>query len=116
MAAVTFASKLKSDGTLTIPKQAVEELGVQTGDYVKVSVESTHDACRTAVPARLAQAKFKMSHRTKEQIAEAQARAMEKHPPMRAVPPGKTLSDIVSGKWPGDETDEQIEDALRELS
>ena len=53
---------------------------------------------------------------TPEQIAEAQTRAMDAYKPIRTVPPGKTLADIVSGKWPGDETDAQIEAALRELS
>lgn len=32
------------------------------------------------------------------------------------VVPGKTLADVVCGQWPGDETDEQIEAALAELS
>lgn len=116
MAAVTFASKLKSDGNLTMPKHAVEELGIHPGDYVTVSVELTDDLGRLAVSAPLAKARYKMAHRTKEQIADAQARAMGLYSPIRAVPPGKTLADIVSGKWPGDENDEQIEDALRELS
>ncbi len=36
--------------------------------------------------------------------------------PGRPLPPGKTLEDMVWGKWPGDETDEQINAALEELS
>ena len=57
-----------------------------------------------------------MTHRTPEQIAEARARATAAYQPLRPVPSGKTLADIVSGKWPGDETDEQIQAALDELS
>lgn len=116
MATVTFASELNKDGTLTIPKQAVHNLGIQPGDSVMVRVEPTNGTDRQTPSTLLAQARFKMAHRTKEQIAEAQARAMDLYRPIRTVPPGKTLADIVSGKWPGDETDEQIEIALRELS
>ncbi len=32
------------------------------------------------------------------------------------LPPGETLESLVVGKWPGDETDEQIEVALADLS
>lgn len=37
-------------------------------------------------------------------------------PPPRPIPEGKTLSDMVEGTWPGDETDEQIREALERLS
>ena len=57
-----------------------------------------------------------MRNRTPEQIAEAQARAIAMYPPRRSPPPGKTLADVIVGKWPGDETDEQIQAALDELS
>lgn len=36
--------------------------------------------------------------------------------PPRPLPEGKTLSDVVEGSWPGDETDEQIRAALERLS
>jgi hypothetical protein len=57
-----------------------------------------------------------MTNRTPEQIAEAQARAIAMYKPRRELPPGKTLADVVMGQWPGNETDEQIEAALKELS
>ncbi len=44
MAAVTFASKLKDDGSLTIPKEAIEELGIHPGDEVQVRIEATNGA------------------------------------------------------------------------
>ena len=69
-----------------------------------------------AEPTALSRAVYEMTHRTPEQIAEAQVRAMERYKPRRAVPPGKTLADMVSGKWPGDETVEQITAALEDLS
>ena len=36
--------------------------------------------------------------------------------PARPLPPGKTLDDVVRGSWPGDESDEEINRALEELS
>ena len=32
------------------------------------------------------------------------------------MPPGKTLEDVISGKWPGDEPDEVVFAALEKLS
>lgn len=56
------------------------------------------------------------NRRTPEEIAAARARIDATSRPARPLPPGKTLSDMVEGTWPGDETDEQIDHALRELS
>jgi hypothetical protein len=36
--------------------------------------------------------------------------------PGRPLPPGKTWIDVIWGQWPGDETDEEINAALEELS
>ena len=36
--------------------------------------------------------------------------------PRRLLPPGKTVWDMIVGQWPGDETDEEINKALEELS
>lgn len=36
--------------------------------------------------------------------------------PRKLPPPGKTAMEMVMGKWPGDETDEEINKALEELS
>ena len=46
MPAVTFASKLATDGSVAVPREAVEELGLHPGDEVRVRVEAatgTHD-------------------------------------------------------------------------
>jgi antitoxin component of MazEF toxin-antitoxin module len=40
MATITFATKLKSDGSLKIPKEAVNRLGLHPGDEVQVNVET----------------------------------------------------------------------------
>ena len=57
-----------------------------------------------------------LTSRTPEEIEEARARIAEKSRPPRPLPEGKTLSDMVEGKWPGDETDEQVHEALERLS
>ncbi len=58
----------------------------------------------------------KMTHRTPEEIEETRRRVLEASRPPRDLPPGKTLADVVVGQWPGDETDEQIQEALERLS
>ena len=116
MPAVTFASKLNPGGSLTMPKHAVEKLGIHPGDQVWVRVEAANENGDRTQTTMLSRVRYAMTHRTPEQIAEAQVRAIETYQPIRTVPPGKTLADVVCGQWPGDETDEEIEAALRELS
>ena len=41
MAAMTFASKLNDDGSFTIPREAVETLGLRPGDDITVRIEAT---------------------------------------------------------------------------
>jgi hypothetical protein len=55
-------------------------------------------------------------NRSPEEIAEAKARVLAMTPPPRELPPGKTLEDVIFGQWPGNESDEQIMAALKELS
>jgi len=57
-----------------------------------------------------------MLSRTPEQVREARARLFATARPARPLPPGKTLEDVIVGKWPGDETDEEIARALEDLS
>ena len=42
MPAVTFESKLADDGSLAIPRTAVEELGLHPGDEVRVRLEAAN--------------------------------------------------------------------------
>ena len=44
MATMTFASKLQADGSFTIPREAVETLGLHPGDEIQVSIETSHGA------------------------------------------------------------------------
>jgi hypothetical protein len=47
-------------------------------------------------------------------LARARLFAQSRSP--RSLPEGKTLQDVLSGQWPGDETDEEVYEALRKLS
>jgi len=65
---------------------------------------------------RLEAAITRMTHRTPEEIAAVRERLLAVTPPPRELPEGTTIFDAVLGKWPGDETDEQIVAALEKLS
>lgn len=54
--------------------------------------------------------------RSPEEVAEARERALQKYLPDRPLPRGKTFAEVLSGRWPGDGTNEQIVAALDELS
>lgn len=58
----------------------------------------------------------KATNRSPEEIEAARERVLKSSPKPRDLPEGKTLEEVVSGKWPGDETDEQIFAALEKLS
>jgi hypothetical protein len=55
-------------------------------------------------------------NRTSEEIADARTRVLQASPVPRQIPEGKTLEDMILGQSPGDETDEQIFEALERLS
>lgn len=67
-------------------------------------------------PDALAKAIAKLTSRTPEEIEETRARIFASMEPPRPLPEGKTLFDVLEGQWPGDETDEQVYEALRKLS
>jgi len=54
--------------------------------------------------------------RTPEQRLADRAEVMKTARLGRPLPEGKTLDDVLRGTWPGDETDEQIFEALETLS
>ena len=57
-----------------------------------------------------------LANRTPEEIEQTRLRLFSKSPASRPIPEGQTLADMVEGKWPGDETDEQVREALERLS
>ncbi len=67
-------------------------------------------------PAALTEAVNTLINRTPEEKLAARARAMKFLRRGRPLPEGKTFDDVVRGSWPGDETDEQIFEALERLS
>ena len=69
-----------------------------------------------APPTRLAQELDWLGSRTPADIEETRRRLFSHSPQPRPIPDGKTLSDMVEGKWPGDETDEEVHAALERLS
>jgi hypothetical protein len=54
--------------------------------------------------------------RTTDEIAAARERLMQASPHPRELPDGMSLEDVLVGRWPGDESDEQIFEALQKLS
>jgi len=96
--------------------QAVYENGV----FKPKEPVSLPDGCEVSLqmdePSALDMAARRLTGRTPEQVAADRARVLALSPPPRPLPPGKTLADVVVGRWPGDETDEQIRDALERLS
>lgn len=58
----------------------------------------------------------RLTSRTPEEIMAARERILKASRPARPVPEGKTLTEVVQALWPGDETDEQVREALERLS
>jgi len=67
-------------------------------------------------PYALEHAIAKLLSRTPEEVEQARARIFQVSRPPRPLPEGKTLYDVVCGQWPGDETDEEVFEALKRLS
>jgi hypothetical protein len=80
-----------------------------SGRKVKVYVEPDGGHTLDAAISRL-------NSRTPEEIADARKRILAATPEPQALPAGKTLADVIMGQWPGNETDEEINEALEKLS
>ena len=93
--------------------------GIVEGDKVKISllkiVRPSEDVTDED-PSVLDRAIAKMMNRTPEEIEATRARLFAEMVPPREIPEGKTLEDMICGKWPGDETDEEVLRALEKLS
>lgn len=64
----------------------------------------------------LARAIARMASRTPEELEQAQQRARESLRARRLPPEGMTPLAAVVGQWPGDESDEEVYEALERLS
>jgi predicted DNA-binding antitoxin AbrB/MazE fold protein len=58
----------------------------------------------------------RLTSRTPDEIMAARERILYASPPARPLPEGKTHAEVVQALWPGDETDEQVREALEKLS
>jgi len=70
----------------------------------------------TEVPDMLSQGLAWLTQRGAEEVRCARERILSASPPPRDVPAGKTVLDMMEGKWPGAETDAEIRDALGRIS
>jgi hypothetical protein len=57
-----------------------------------------------------------LTRRGTEEVRAARERILGASVPPRDVPAGKTVLDMMEGKWPGTETDAEIRDALGRIS
>ena len=57
-----------------------------------------------------------LTRRSPEDVRAARERILGASPAAREIPAGKTVLDMVEGKWPGTETDAEIQDALARIS
>jgi len=80
MAAITFASKLREDGSFTIPPEAVEQLGLHPGDEIQVRIETTNGTLDQAELQRRSARLFEEDDRTVRE-------------------PGKPLTDPYEAAW-----------------
>ena len=96
------------------PAQLVEQLrllpGTQQYRMTLTSEESAEDV--ENLEATIA----RMTSRTPEEIVATRERLLAATPPPRALPDDKSIFDVVMGTWAGNETDEQIRNALEKLS
>jgi predicted DNA-binding antitoxin AbrB/MazE fold protein len=93
-----------------VPKQPVS-----LPEGAEVTVEVTPPTVEVEESALEREIRW-LTSRTPEEILTARERLEKISRPPTPLPPGKTLPDMVEGKWPGDETDEQIREALEKLS
>ena len=120
MTAVSFRGKIglkKTERRKPMPTiQAIYQNGVFMPKEPVSLPEGAEVTVETKVESALEREIRWLTSRTPEEIEQTRAEILKKSRPARPLPEGKTLSDMVEGKWPGDETDEQIHEALERLS
>ncbi len=77
------------------------------------TVDTPAEPAAPPKPDPIAEAMARIANRTPEEVLAAREAILAKSTPPRPLPPGKTWIDMVVGQWPGDETDEEIEEWLR---
>ncbi|HTE18196.1 MAG TPA: hypothetical protein VK689_07425 [Armatimonadota bacterium] len=114
--------------TLHLPAQTERKLqeltarsGLDPADYVLTVIHSHVETYEGGAVADLegdllAEAVARMTGRTPEQAAEIRMRAEGSIRRGRPLAAGETLMDAVAGRWPGEESDAEVAEALRKLS
>jgi len=97
------------------PTQLAEQLRLLPGSQ-KYRMTLTPEENAEEEAESLEAAIARNTDRTPEEIVAARERLFAATPPPRELPEGKTVLDVIMGTWPGNETDEQIFDALEKLS
>lgn len=90
--------------------------GISEGERMSIIIHTAPVVEEAEDSGALDRAVAKMISRTPQEIEATRARLFSEMEPPRALPPGKTLEDIISGKWPGEESDEEVLQALEKLS
>lgn len=108
--AVTTIQAVYADGVLTpkVPLDLPEGSVVEFTPHVVQEQEQFVERLERELEA--------MMNRTPEEIQAACDRIDAKSTPPRPLPPGMTFAEVVQGCWPGDESDEQVAEALERLS
>lgn len=112
--------------TIELPAEMEEQLRAAAATQDAESVRRLlADAAAPTVETLLRQAReddpldqalAALASRTPEETARMQEEALAAVSEPRPLPPGKTLFETVGNQWPGDETDEQVAEALARLS
>ena len=95
-------------------EQKLHENGEQNGVNGSAKVVAQDDD--DTDPDALAKAISQMLNRTPEELEQTRARIFREMEPPLPLPEGKTIFDVICGQWPGDETDEEVFEALKKLS
>ena len=95
-------------------RERAERAGVTLAAYLGELVE--RDTREDAEPDALELAIKRWTSRTPEQILADREEVLKTSRKGHPSPEGKTLTDVVVGTWPGDETDEEIREMLEKLS
>jgi hypothetical protein len=97
-------------------EQKLREKARSAGLTIEEYLEELAEREAAARPSRLERELAWLASRTKEDVEATRQALLSASRPARSVPEGQTLADVVEGKWPGDETDEQVRSALDRLS
>ena len=100
--------------------QKGQDAAVLAGSYLELALKGENgigeELDADYEPDALEKAMAKMRARTPEQIAEARNQLFQASKPPRPLPEGQTIFDAIGGKWPSNETDEEVFAALKKLS